>query len=163
MREEFEVWNIATSEPSLTERRGELVSAEVEPPIDVDPGAVLPRSDSLAAVAEHSPHSGHSGRASSGANSNSDGIKPPKPRQVPLDHGRRKGRNGARAANDRHPGRRSQRAQGTNAGDELAAVRQVDVVTARFYRRACHGVVLALERTCRVNQYIDAQTSNDVG
>src|SRR5438477_1821442 len=103
--EELEVGNIAAPEPSLAERRRELVSAEVQSAIGVDPCPVLPRSDSLAAVAENTPHGGQSGRAGSGADSDADGLKSPEPWRVPIDHSRRKSRNGTRAADDRQPDR----------------------------------------------------------
>src|SRR5207253_8850447 len=109
---------IAAPEPSLADRRRELVTAEVQPAIGVDPCPVLPRSDSLAAVAENTPHGGQSGRAGSGADSNSDGLKSPKSWRVPIDHSRRKSRNGTRAADDRQPDRRSEGAKGADASDE---------------------------------------------
>src|SRR2546421_8720786 len=84
----------------------------------VDPCPVLPRSDSLAAVAENTPHGGQSGRAGSGADSNADGLKSPEPWRVPIDHSRRKSRNGTRAADDRQPDRRSEGAKGADASDE---------------------------------------------
>ena len=139
------------------------MSAEVQPAIGVDPCPVLPRSDSLAAVAENTPHGGQSGRAGSGADSDADGLKSPEPWRVPIDNSRRKSRNGTRAADDRQPHRRSEGAKGADASDELAAVGQIDVVTPSLNRRACHGAVLALKRTCRVNEDIDPQTSKDVG
>ncbi len=36
-------------------------------------------------------------------------------------------------------------------------------MTPRFDGRACHGVILALERARRVNQDVHMQTSKDVG
>src|SRR5579863_9938854 len=61
------------------------------------------------------------------------------------------------------PARLRERAEDANAGYELAAVRQVDVMTPRFDCGARHGVLLALERPCRVNQEVDAQTSKNSG
>src|ERR1700677_2850568 len=146
--EEFQVGNIAAPEPPVAERRREWLSAEVQPAIGVDPPPVPPSSDWLAAVAENTPHGGQSGRTGPRADSNSDGRKSPKLRQVPIDHSRRKRRNGTGAANDCHPGRRSKRAECADAGDELAPVRQVDVVTPCVDCCARYRVVLSLERPC---------------
>ena len=85
--EELEVGNIAAPEPAFAKRFRKPMPVEVQPAMRVDPRTVLQGSDRLTAVAEDTLHRSQAGCTCPGADSHSDGIKPPESRQVPINHG----------------------------------------------------------------------------
>ena len=72
-------------------------------------------------------------------------------RFVFLYHRRGEGRDGARAAADQYVGSLCLFIQNCDPRNEIAAVRQVDVMTFMFYRGFGHAVILILKGACRVN------------
>lgn len=77
--------------------------------------------------------------------------------QVAVDHGRGQGRQRAGAAGDEDAALARQVVEAGDAGDKIAAVRQVDIVGAGLDRGTGDAVILALERAGGMDQRIDAQ------
>ena len=78
-------------------------------------------------------------------------------RQVAVHHGRRQRRQRTGAAGDEDAALARPRVEAGDAGDKIAAVRQIDIVGAGVDCGAGDAVILALERTGGMDQRIDAQ------
>lgn len=121
------------------------------------PRAVLPALDGFAAISqEGADHRRAARRAVAWREADLDRVEPLEIAATRVDYRRRQSRYRARAADREHVGGARCRLEPREAGDEIAAVGDVDVVHAVLDAALGDGIVLCLKRPSGVDDEVSA-------